>query len=461
MLFTKTLLFLSVVATAAQGSCGPPPPPGMLPGWDWSSPMSASQILDCVTSSTANSYDTNERPTVGMMRKEALSEPGYCQVQHDTTPVAPPDSVTTNFYIDKLTVNQKTLTYTLDGYLRAYWKDPRLAFNQSCGVNKLNLKGRSYLIWLPDFYFEKAQTISLGTAPRAEGLEVYPDGSIWWSRQSSIMLSCSMYFGNLPFDDQKCKYMLGMYSQSALEVSLTWSVDSTTGAIKSLSNFENVGTATWTTLDVEPKNSEYWYSGVPYTYAEADLHVRRIDQSYVLSYLVLAALVVFMSYAGFYISPAAAPGRIALAVITVLVLNNLSSSAKGQLPPFAYNTWLTDFLFGSMLFNLVAFFNYAAVNFGGQMDNKLKALTEAKKKAAKAAEDAGIQMVGQGEGAKVGMIGVTTHQKTKSQEIFETLLPYLAKLKDLDHTMRWAFLLAYAIFLIGMAGVKGTYKPSH
>ena len=64
MLFTKTLLFLSVVATAAQGLCGPPPPPGMLPGWDWSSPMSASQILNCVTSSTANSYDTNERPTV-------------------------------------------------------------------------------------------------------------------------------------------------------------------------------------------------------------------------------------------------------------------------------------------------------------------------------------------------------------------------------------------------------------
>ena len=42
-----------------------------------------------------------------------------------------------------------------------------------------------------------------------------------------------------------------------------------------------------------------------------------------------------------------------------LIVSNLQAAAKNQLPPFAYNTWLTDFMFISLIFNLIGFFESA------------------------------------------------------------------------------------------------------
>ena len=67
----------------------------------------------------------------------------------------------------------------------------------------------------PEFYWEAIEGHKLPTGPgRGESLEVYPDGSIWWSRQVSLTLGCPVAtsLGQLPFDTQKCSYVMGMYA---------------------------------------------------------------------------------------------------------------------------------------------------------------------------------------------------------------------------------------------------------
>ena len=116
--------------------------------------------------------------------------------------------------------------------------------------------------------------MGLGGAGKGELLRVQPDGSVTWSRQSSVTLACKMYFGNLPFDEHYCKYTLGMYSQTAAEVSLRW-VDGK----DALANWQAVSTAEWSAAGMRQANDVQTYATGTYTYALAWLHIKRIDQT--------------------------------------------------------------------------------------------------------------------------------------------------------------------------------------
>ena len=63
-------------------------------------------------------------------------------------------------------------------------------------------------------------------APKDVGelLEVYPDGSVWWSRQAHFTLACpfAANLGRMPFDTQTCNFMVGMYADTALDSQLRW-----------------------------------------------------------------------------------------------------------------------------------------------------------------------------------------------------------------------------------------------
>jgi len=300
-------------------------------------------------------------------------------------------------------------------------------------------------------------------------LTVQPDGSVFWSRQSSVELRCSMYFGNIPFDTQRCTYTLGMYSQTAAEVYLTWKNFSSTETA-GLKNWDKLSTAVWSVDEEIHEDDLQQYSSGNYTYATATLVLKRKAQGYVISYLMLSVFFVAMSYAGFWINPAATPGRVALAVITVLVVSNLSAAAKRDLPPFAYNTWLTDFMFISLLFNLIGFFEMVAVNFGMTINAKCEKL-EAERKAK--AASSGIQMSAE-PGADGGDPDEAPEKKASgpvsvlnispvllprpSNSTFEKIVKLVRMMKDLDYYMRYIFPVAYFIFLVVWICLVGTYS---
>ena len=91
-------------------------------------------------------YDKSTRPSAALAPHSGTS----------CVPV-PADVVHVQMYVEALTsVDQKSLSYGLEGYLRAYWRDPRLAFNSSC-VSQLTWRSSGSL-WTPDIYFEQSDS---------------------------------------------------------------------------------------------------------------------------------------------------------------------------------------------------------------------------------------------------------------------------------------------------------------
>ena len=136
---------------------------------------------------------------------------------------APPEAVDVQMYVESIPyVNQIEQTYALDGYFRAWWHDPRLNYSGLDSRAELVLSSADE-IWRPDLYFELAEAILL-SSPTLSGqsLFVYPDGTVWWSRQARLQLRCCMKFAKMPFDKQRCPVRLGLYSQTASEAVLHW-----------------------------------------------------------------------------------------------------------------------------------------------------------------------------------------------------------------------------------------------
>ena len=118
------------------------------------------------------------------------------------------------------------------------------------------------------------------------------------------------------------------------------------------------------------------YSTGNYAYTKACIKFRRLTASYNIDCL-FAVLFVLMSYMGSWINPSAAPGRIAVAIISVLIVANNYNSVKDRLPPVAYNVFFMDFLLGCAFFNAATFVLYALTNFGMSTDAEIEKVRSA------------------------------------------------------------------------------------
>ena len=141
------------------------------------------------------------------------------------------------------------------------------------------------------------------------------------------------------------------------------------------------------------------------------------DTSKAMDDIWASCLFVMLSYCGFWINPAATPGRVALGIITILVAFNKLQSVRASVPPgisykvrlltphtqtyetpfcaqglrtrrpvppcldasshFTSQVWLLDFCNGAVFFNIISFLSMTLVNFGMQMSTKLVRLVRA------------------------------------------------------------------------------------
>jgi len=105
---------------------------------------------------------------------------------------------------------------------------------------------------------------------------------------------------------------------------------------------------------------------VQWPYAQFTFEMERIASSSVITSILPSALITIMSYSGYWINAAAAPGRIALAIICVLATVSHRFSVLAQLPIVSYQIWIDKYLTVNLIFTFVAVVSYAIVNFGLQ-----------------------------------------------------------------------------------------------
>ena len=248
--------------------------------------------------------------------------------------------------------------------MRLWWSDPRLAFNATDAGSDSMLDGAEMdAIWLPtDVYWDESLTVK-ASGGEAGALFVYPSSLVWWSQQMSFEMMCrDMSFHDFPYDTHRCPFLMGLYSYTATDLVLKWKDGETALANWDASAGPGACMVEWTVTAMEQENvAKEWPSGT-YTYFDATVQFTHNHGSYLANYFVPALMLCFTGFGAFFIDPAAVP-RVTLGIILIVVLTNYISMQK-QLPVGVSGSWITEFLFGSMIFNFFAFWELVAVNLG-------------------------------------------------------------------------------------------------
>lgn len=104
----------------------------------------------------------------------------------------PPTLVTAEWYVKKVhSVDQKSESFTIEGYFRLEWRDARLANQASCMGPFANTNG----IWVPDVYIENALDFRLGSEGsrfQGEELRISAQGDVRWSQRAKFVMDCKM-----------------------------------------------------------------------------------------------------------------------------------------------------------------------------------------------------------------------------------------------------------------------------
>ena len=141
---------------------------------------------------------------------------------------ADPDEVVLQMSIVEISkVDQRKQSYEFNAHLMLSWDDERLVFNESdCSAHALILtSAHSHeAIWKPSMYFEHAISVNIPSLGMYQGdmIRVNQHGHVEWTRQARVHLHCGMGFGRLPFDNQECVMVAGIYADTAGDVRLTW-----------------------------------------------------------------------------------------------------------------------------------------------------------------------------------------------------------------------------------------------
>ena len=104
-----------------------------------------------------------------------------------------------------------------------------------------------------------------------------------------------------------------------------------------------------------------------WTYAHATVSFTRNPTIFMSNYFVPAVLLVFISYLGFFIDPIATPARVALGMLTMVVVMTNTVALSSRLPPSTTPSWLIRFLTISFYFNAVAMAEQIFVSFGNSL----------------------------------------------------------------------------------------------
>jgi len=89
-------------------------------------------------------------------------------------------------------------------------------------------------------------------------------------------------------------------------------------------------------------------------------------------FLFPSILFVVTSYMSFWISKEAAPARVSLAILTILIAINFQSSIHKYIPQIPYSTWISGFMLGIQVFCVITMLQYSILNYSFTTNNRLK-----------------------------------------------------------------------------------------
>jgi hypothetical protein len=245
-------------------------------------------------------------------------------------------------------IDEVSEQFQLDAYLFERWKDPRLAYSPEGPQDQV----RNYAvgqIWIPQLEMINAAT------PRERdeiSIMVSPDGTVRYAERLLVRLSSKFVLRRFPFDEQRLVVIIhpflvdGPHIKFKLDDTSTW----TATEFKSYSSL-----AQWNLISL---NSELLvaptYGGLTMPEARFQIDVKRRSSFYLWKVFLPLLLMVFLSWAVFWIEASDLSNQITVAVTTILTVIAFAFAISATMPRLPYLTYIDAFFLECYIYVFLA-----------------------------------------------------------------------------------------------------------
>ncbi|PAA70669.1 hypothetical protein BOX15_Mlig000841g6 [Macrostomum lignano] len=188
-------------------------------------------IVDRIVEAIFRGYNKHQRPVEMPPKPDGQPAEPAPDVSGSSKPVQPSTAVDVNMKI--LSINKVdviNMEFTLDMYLRQFWKDTRLRWDHYKDFSFYNesiaIPAKKEHLWLPDLFFRNGKEGYLHTMTQPNYLiRVEPDGQILYSQKVTMKFSCQMQLQTFPMDTQTCFVNIGSYGYTTRNLLFKWKRD--------------------------------------------------------------------------------------------------------------------------------------------------------------------------------------------------------------------------------------------
>ncbi|VDM45359.1 unnamed protein product [Toxocara canis] len=259
----------------------------------------------------------------------------------------PPIEVNVTAHITTISaISEVSMDYTVDLYLRQFWRDARLAFRSddqsslTIGIDMVKS------IWTPDTFFpnEKKSFFHEATSHNSF-LRIDNKGNVLRSIRLTVTANCPM---NLHTS----------YGYSTKDIIYHWHQ-----GVSSVTIDENVHLAHFTIGDHTHVERVISLSTGNYSRLSTYFTFKRNIGFYLIQIYFPSSLIVVISWVSFWLNREATQARVAIGVTTVLTMTTLMTSTNASLPKVSYVKSLDIFLGVCFFIVFASLLEYAAIGY--------------------------------------------------------------------------------------------------
>uniref|UniRef100_A0A8D0GF71 Glycine receptor subunit beta n=1 Tax=Sphenodon punctatus TaxID=8508 RepID=A0A8D0GF71_SPHPU len=280
-----------------------------------------------------------------------------------------PVDVAVNIFINSFgSIQETTMDYRVNIFLRQKWNDPRLKLpNDWRGSDTLTVDPTMFkCLWKPDLFFANEKNANFHDVTQENIL-------LFIFRDGDVLVSMSQ--GLYPEDQQRIGYTTD-------DLRFIWQSGDPVQLEKiALPQFDIKKE------DIEYGNCTKYYKVTGYyTCVEVIFTLRRQVGFYMMGVYAPTLLIVVLSWLSFWINPDASAARVPLGIFSVLNLASECTTLAAELPKVSYVKALDVWLIACLLFGFASLVEYAVVQV---MLNNPKRIEAEKAKIAKAEQAEG------------------------------------------------------------------------
>ncbi|KAM9449556.1 glycine receptor, beta a isoform 1-T1 [Clarias gariepinus] len=265
-----------------------------------------------------------------------------------------------NIFINSFgSIQETTMDYRVNIFLRQRWNDPRLRLPTDFKSDALTVDPKMFqCLWKPDLFFANEKNANFHDVTQENILLfIFRNGDVLISMRLSVTLSCPLDLTLFPMDTQLCKMQLESYGYTTKDLVFMWqSGDPVQMDEIALPQFDVKQE------DIAYRNCTKFYPGTGYyTCVEVIFTLRRQVGFYMMGVYAPTLLIVVLSWLSFWINPDASAARVPLGILSVLSLTSECTSLASELPKVSYMKAIDIWMIACLLFGFASLVEYAVV----------------------------------------------------------------------------------------------------